>query len=141
LTACNTDEEGHFCLAPKIIYRGSIMGVSWKEYKGQKILYVDYRGLSEADGIKNLEAQAELMHTLQDPVFVLANYEGTFATSKFMNRLQILGKEVIERKTKKGALVGITGIKKVLLNAYNAFTGGNLKSFSNEESALDYLVP
>jgi hypothetical protein len=57
-----------------------------------------------------------------------------------MERLQVLGKEVIERKTKKGALIGVMGIKKLLLKGYNIFTGGSLKAFNNEESALEYLV-
>ncbi len=116
------------------------MSVTWKEHKGQKILYVDYQGLSEDEGIKTLESQAALMKTLAEKVLVLANYEDTSATAKFMERLKTLGRETIEPMTKKGALIGITGVKKILLNTYNLFTGGNLKAFQNEADALDYLI-
>lgn len=116
------------------------MSVTWKDYNGFKILYVDYRGLDEEAGIKNIEAQAELMKTLNDKVLVLGNYEGTYATGKFLDRAKQLGKEIIEQKTKKGALIGITGLKKMLLNAYNLASGGNLKAFDKEEDALNYLI-
>jgi hypothetical protein len=116
------------------------MSVSWKEYKGFKILYIDYRGMGEDEGIKNIESQAEFMKTLPDPVLVLGNYEGTYATGRFLDRAKELGKEIIERKTRKGALVGITGVKKLLLNIYNLASGGNLKACDSEEQALEYLI-
>jgi hypothetical protein len=117
------------------------MSVSWKDYNGKKILYIDYRGMNEEEGIKNVEHQADIMRHLNEKVLVLADYTGTFATLNFMNRLKKLGKEVLEPKTEKGALIGVVGIKKMLLNTYNLFTGGNLKAFNSEEEALKYLVP
>jgi len=116
------------------------MSVTWKEYKGHRVLYVDYQGLTEEEGIRNLESQAELMKTLTEKVLVLANYQGTSATAKFMERLKILGRETIEPMTKKGALIGILGVKKILLNTYNLFTGGKLKAFQDEKDALEYLI-
>jgi hypothetical protein len=116
------------------------MSVEWIEHKGKRILYVDYSGMQEEEGIKNLETQADLMRTLTESVLVLANYQGTYATPTFMKYVQTLGREVIEPKTKKGALIGITGIKKLLLNTYNMVTGGSLKAFPDRESALEYLV-
>jgi hypothetical protein len=43
-------------------------------------------------------------------------------------------------KVAKSAVVGITGVKEVLLVAYNKFTGRNLMSFKTGAQALDWLA-
>jgi hypothetical protein len=88
------------------------------DYKGSKILYIDYRGLNEEEGIRNIEAQAQLMKTLQEKVLVLGNYEGTYATNKFLDVAKRLGKEIIEQKTKKGPLISC---RQLLYSVYWSF--------------------
>jgi len=57
-----------------------------------------------------------------------------------MERSKQLGAEVFKVKTEKGAVLGVTGIKKVLLNAYNMVAGEKLRAFDSEEEAKEYLV-
>ena len=40
----------------------------------------------------------------------------------------------------KTAVLGITGVEKILLNVVNKLTQVNAKAFSNIESAKDYLI-
>lgn len=40
----------------------------------------------------------------------------------------------------KTAVLGITGVKKILLNVVNKLTNVNAKPFSNIEDAKDYLI-
>lgn len=69
----------------------------------------------------------------------LVNITDAFATPKFTAYIRQLGKDT-KHIPVKGAVVGITGAKKVLLMGYNRLLGGAMKPFDDEESAKDYLV-
>jgi len=74
-------------------------------------------------------------------VAVLANYSGVHAGSRYMDAVKKAGKEVRNEKTAKTALLGIDGLKKVLLSGYIAFTGAkDIKAFENESEAKDWLI-
>ena len=51
-----------------------------------------------------------------------------------------LGKEVFAPMTKKAAAIGITGVQKILLQAYNTFSQDKLVLFDTEEEAKEWLV-
>jgi hypothetical protein len=57
-----------------------------------------------------------------------------------MARVKQLGKEVFAIKVDKAAAVGIGSVKAVLLEAYNKFTGRDLRTFKTEAEALEWLV-
>lgn len=50
------------------------------------------------------------------------------------------GQEIVHPKLGKGAILGVSGLKRVLLDGYNQFIGGDLEPFESEEEAKDYLV-
>ncbi|MEO9483443.1 MAG: hypothetical protein ABJG47_08370 [Ekhidna sp.] len=114
-------------------------GIQKIEYKGKEIVYVDYRGQSET---KMLETAASLREFLiSDPGYHLrlVNISNTPATRKFTAYIRELGKESKDVPV-KGAVVGITGAKKVLLSGYNRLLGGAMRPFDDEETAKEYLV-
>ena len=73
-----------------------------------------------------------------DKVLVLANVEG--AAISTLETIKRGGKGRIAPKVAKSALLGVTGLKDILLRAYNTFTGSSARSFSIEAEALDWLV-
>lgn len=73
-------------------------------------------------------------------ILTLEDYTNIFVSNKFMMAAKKLGKEVLAKKRAKGAILGITGVKKVLLNSYNHFTEDKLIPFNTKQEALDYLV-
>ncbi|MBN2006103.1 MAG: hypothetical protein JXA21_22290 [Anaerolineae bacterium] len=116
------------------------MSVEWIEYKGKRILYVDFRGLRNEGMLENLELEAKMLAETPGKVLVLGNFEGTRASNAFMDRLKQLGKEVIEDKVARNAVLGVTGLKEILMRAYNAVTGGKARPFATEAEALEWLV-
>jgi hypothetical protein len=117
------------------------MTVEWIEYKGQKIMYVDYsKCKNKEEMIQLLEHVAAIHGTSETPLLTLSNFEGTFGSREFMERAQKLGREVLHPKRKKGALLGIMGIKRIIYDTYTKITGDNLRAFSSREDALEYLV-
>ncbi len=117
------------------------MRISWKTYKGKQILYVDYSGLKTDEMIKLLHDSCDVLNTSSGGVLLLTNFENTTATTEYMNEVKHLGKDVITVKAAKTALLGIVGVKSVLVQGYAFFTGEkNLKTFSTEQDAMEWLV-
>lgn len=114
------------------------MSVKWLDYQGKKVLYVDFRKMLEEQVIVNIELEAKMIAEAPGKVLVLANVEGAAISS--LERLKQVGKKDISPKIEKSALVGITGLKEILLRAYNTFTGSKAQPFPNEKEALDWLV-
>ncbi|MBN2612485.1 MAG: hypothetical protein JXB00_13085 [Bacteroidales bacterium] len=116
------------------------MPVSWIDYKGHRILYSDYRGLKSEDlMLKNLEKEAEFYKNCQFKVLSLNDYRDTFVSKSFMNKVTELGKETKDR-TLKAAVLGISGVKGILLNGYATLTGQPVRAFDDEIAAKEYLI-
>lgn len=116
------------------------MSVKWIEHKGKRILYGDFRGLKGEQALDALELVAKKANATPGKLVLLYNFEGATASPEFMARVKQLGKEVFAVKVDKVAAVGITGVKAVLVEAYNKFTGRDLRTFKTEAEALDWLV-
>ena len=97
------------------------MPVSWMKHNDRLILYSDYRGLKSED---------KMLENLK---------EDTFISKTFMNELTEVGKRQ-KGKTLKSAILGVTGFKKVFVNAYSRVTGEAVRAFDTEEAALNYLT-
>ena len=116
------------------------MPVSWIDYKGRKILYADYRGLrTEDDMMKNLDSEAGFYTQTHLKILSLNDYRDSVVSNKFMNKVTELGKAT-KGKTDKAAVLGVTGLKKILINGYAKITGQHVKIFENEIAAKEYLI-
>ncbi len=125
----------------RLLERGKAekMGIRWMDYAGKKILYVDYSGSTKEDALKILEEAAGIFRSSKEKILSLDNYTNGYATKEFMDRAKQLS-DVFSTKRKKGAAVGVQGMKKVLLNTYNIFAKDKIKPFDTEEEALLYLT-
>ena len=117
------------------------MSVKKIVHKGQTILVADYRGLNKAEQqIQNLEELSKVLKISSSSLPILSNYDGVAVGTEFMNRVKVLGKE-LKPKIKRQALLGITGVKNILLQGYILFTGEKeIKTFDTEAEALEYLT-
>lgn len=108
-------------------------------HKGHEIIYIDYRGLSEEEMLTLAESLREFL--MSDPGYHLrlVNISDTPATRKFTTYIRQLGKDT-KHVPVKGAVVGITGAKRVLLSGYNRLLGGAMRPFDDEETAKEFLV-
>lgn len=118
------------------------MSVEWIEHKGKRILYSDHRGLDPNAVIETTEEAARMVKALPEPekVYFLTDFEGAVVDTKAMAKIKELGQGVFEPRAAKTAIVGITGIRHILVSAYNRVTGAkNQKLFDNQEEALEWL--
>lgn len=100
---------------------------------------MDYRGQNEEGMLETASSLRDFL--VSNPGFHLrlVNITETPATRKFTAYIREMGKETKDVPV-KGAVVGITGAKKVLLSGYNRLLGGAMRPFDDEETAKEYLV-
>jgi hypothetical protein len=115
------------------------MSVNWIEHKGKEILFIDYRGLGLDESLKTLDQAEEVIVGSNNKILILVDTRDAYTSPELMARLKESGKE-IRPKMEKQAIVGITGLKAILLDAYNKFTGSALRPFSTLEEAKEWLV-
>jgi hypothetical protein len=116
------------------------MPIQWIDYKGHKILYADYRGLiSEEKMLQNLETEGEFYKTITSKILSLNDYRDTFVSNNFINKVTALGK-INKDKNLRSAILGITGMKKILLNTFSTISGMPVRSFDDETEAKEYLI-
>ena len=109
------------------------------KYKGKEIVYVHYVNLKEAQMIETLNQVEDIILSDNKPHLQLVNISDAFATPRFMAAAKTFGKKT-HHLTEKSAIVGISGVKALLLRSYNAVSGKKLKAFETEEEAKEYLI-
>jgi hypothetical protein len=117
------------------------MSVSYIFHKGKKIMIVDYtKCKTTADTLAVLEAVKDEYLKTNEMIISLNDFREAYGSREFMNRANQLGKELFDKRTLKTAAIGVVGIKKILVNAYNVFIKNKINIFDTKEEALDWLV-
>lgn len=117
------------------------MPVSTIQHKDKQIVLIDYTSCeSKEEMIRTLREAADLFRTFPDKVLSLSDFSGAFGSKEFMAETKRLSVDIFRSKTKKAAAIGVTGIKKVLLASFNAFSVNKLTPFDTKEEALEYLT-
>ena len=117
------------------------MGISYITHKGKKILYIDYskcKTVAETLAILE-EVKKEYLNTT-GLLLTLNNFEGAYGSTEYMKKASEYGKSIFNKRTAKNAAIGVTGVKKILLNAYNLVVKDKILTFNTKEEALDFLV-
>jgi hypothetical protein len=118
------------------------MSVSWREHAGHKILVVDYRDCrTQEDMIAQLDEVTRLVANSSDRLLALTNLQDCGIGPEFMNKAKQYGKDVYVKKDARHAIVGITGLKNMLLQGFLAFSGSqHTKACASETEALEWLT-
>ncbi len=114
--------------------------VRWIEHQGQRVLYADFSDLQGQPGMDVLELVAKKVAASPGKVLILYNFEGAAANRAWMSRVKQLGRELFDAKVERAGALGVSGIKLILLESYEKFTGRNLKTFKTQTEALEWLV-
>lgn len=104
-------------------------------------MYIDYTQCkSVEDTLKVLELVKDEYLKTKDKLITLNNFEGAFGSTEYMKKASKYANEIFNDKTSKNAAIGITGIKKILLQGYNAVVKDKVHQFNTKEEALDFLT-
>jgi len=114
--------------------------MKWISHKGKDILYEDYTNLTGEQIAQLVPAITKLTEEKDyKDILLLLDLTNSFANKEATNAFGESGK-ISKDRLKKTAVLGITGVKKVLLNFVTKVSNVDAKPFSTEEEAKDYLV-
>jgi hypothetical protein len=116
------------------------MPVSWIEYKGKKILYVDFRNQSEDEMINDLGTVSDILSKLSRRILLLGDVRDTVVSNRFFTWLEKYSQLTIKAKTLRSAVLGIDKTNKILLERFNFALETDLERFETEIGAKEYLV-
>lgn len=118
------------------------MKSKWITHDGARILYCDFRDF--AHDVKALktevdEVDEEMLRQTPGSVLALADLHGTYTSSEGVN---IFKESATRTKAaiSKQAVVGISGIQKILAQGVAWFSGQSLHLFDDAEQALTWLA-
>ena len=115
--------------------------ISFISHNGKSILYVDYSQCKDKwEMIALVEATVPHYKNAPGKILSLSDYNNVTGSPEYMNVVKQLGKELFDAKTERGAVLGITGLKKVLLQGYNLVSKQKIMAFDTKDQALKYLT-
>lgn len=116
------------------------MSAQWIDHKGKKIIYISYAGLSPEKMLDQIrEATKMIVDSGSNENLSLTDVTGCFVNDAFIELAKQEGAKSLPL-TKKAAIVGITGVKRILLNAVNMVSPKSRKPFDTVEQAKDWLA-
>ncbi len=119
------------------------MPAKWIDYKGRRVLYADYRKLSSKEFVALLEEADRMILESPGRVLYLGNIEDAAVSREVMDWLRRHGPDTAKKKVDRIAILGVTGVKKVLMDAVTtifARVAVPARPFRTEQEALDWLV-
>ena len=117
------------------------MAVSLIEYKGKKILYIDYSNTkNQQEMITILHDAAEYFKNSEKHLRSLSDMSNAFMGIDYMNELKRLTPIAFTPKAHKAAIIGVNDLKSILMKGYNNGNKGDIVIFESKQEALEYLV-
>jgi|MudIll2142460700_1097286.scaffolds.fasta_scaffold149232_2 hypothetical protein len=116
------------------------MPTTWITHEGKRILYTDFRDChSESEMEAVFEKAVQIVLTSPEPVLTMNNFDGVAVPPSFLRTLRTRGADY-KHNVRAKAVLGVTGIKKTLINTYSVLTGIDARAFDTEAAALAYLT-
>lgn len=110
-------------------------------HQGQQVVFIDYTACKTKEDLIDTLIDAEsFIKRMPGKSLTLSDFTGTHGSSEFMAEAKRAGRETFDHKVERAALIGITGIKMILLNGYNLVVKNKIMSFDTRDKALGYLV-
>ena len=111
----------------------------WIDYNGKEILLNDYTNL-QGDYVEIIETLTNyIMKSGKQEILLLIDLNDSYVNKAVVNGFTEAGKRV-RPVVKRTAVLGITGVKKVLLNVVNKLSSIDANPFSTEDGAKEWLV-
>ena len=109
-------------------------------HNGREILSVDFSNLRPDEFIKAVEEAKQFLLSLdRGNLLLLYDVTHSKAGPETVDALKAAAKDT-HPFVKKRAVVGVTGVQRVILHAINMFSQENMKQFDNLEQAKGWLV-
>ena len=115
--------------------------VRFIEHRGQRVLLLDYSGLTDEHEILAMIDHRKVLMSEQEPGSVLTLTDATNARYSRAALIKIKEATVLDRPyVRRAAVVGQETLAKGLMEAVRTFSSRHWTAFETREAALDWLV-
>lgn len=117
------------------------MPIQWIEIDEKRIFYIDYRGLkSQEMMLDNLEKATQELLGIEPGFLLLLDFRDVSIGYEFQKRSNKLSLTIKKLQPQKAAILGMTGLKKLIIRAFNLVNKEQVVLFDTKDEALAYLV-
>lgn len=117
------------------------MSLSIIEHNGRNVLYIDYsRCKSTEEMLAILETVKEHFVRSHGTFLTLNDFTGVTADNEFMAKVKSYSNKIFDPRTERSAVLGVTGLKKMILCMYNTMVSNKQVPFYDKTKALNYLT-
>ncbi len=108
--------------------------------RGKDIIHSDLRETKDTEMVAIVNTETDRIVEAGEPFRIIVDVSGSFTTPKFMKSAYDFAS-----RTKglmiSGAILGVTGVKKVLLKGYNRIAAPHvLEPFDTMDEAIEYVT-
>lgn len=114
--------------------------VRFVNHKGKNILLLDFSNCTCEEVLRIIEESRKIIEAQPErSLLTLTNVEDAHFDSRVVEAMKDF---TVHNKpyVRKGAVVGVTGLRRIIYDAVMRFSGRNLPSFDDLEKAKDWLV-
>jgi len=112
----------------------------WVIHKGKKFLYIDYSGLSAADMVIQVEKVIKYVNASNE-TFLKSIVDVNNTSENMQSRKAIMkAAKLLNKESRHWACIGLSPLKRGILNIIVKFTKINAKAFKNDLDAKEWLV-
>jgi hypothetical protein len=117
------------------------MAVSYITHRNKQILFIEYHDCKTVeDTLMVLEQIKEEFYKTSGTWLTLHDFSRGFGNAEFMKKANKYAKEIFNTRPARNAAIGVTGMKKVLMQGYNLIVSDKIIPFDTKEDALNFLV-
>lgn len=113
---------------------------SFLAHRGKQVLIIDFQGCSAQEIVDRIPEVRKVVDTQAlGSLLVLTDVRGARFNSNTNDEMKRYSK-ANSPYIKRSAVVGATGLRRIILQGVRLFTGRDIRSFDDRETALDWLV-
>ncbi|MFY0628235.1 MAG: hypothetical protein JXR07_18200 [Reichenbachiella sp.] len=114
--------------------------INYIKEKGKDIIHSDLRNTKDTEMVKIIDDETERILERNEKFRIIVDVSDSFTTPKFMKSAYDFAGST-KPLMLKGAILGIRGVKKVLLRGYNRFAAPHImEPFETMEEAIAYVT-
>jgi hypothetical protein len=112
----------------------------WLDHKGKRILFNDYTGLTASEIVfQVMENKSRYDKENRHDLLLLVDVTDSPFNQTVVSSMHDIAK-AIKPRMKKSAVIGVSGLKMVVLKTINRVSDLGIVPFDTKERALDWLV-
>lgn len=110
------------------------------EHRGKKILYANHQNCTPDEITQQIKQSEEVILKMNNPdLLLMVDVRNCEVSEETVEQFKETGKKIKNFRSRT-AVLGITGVRKLILISVNKLAGLEAKAFENENEAKDWLI-